>query len=66
MTNKIVKTFRLDSKVVKAIHAIAEKDNRTFASVVEHAVMTLANARLTPEQLLDIYKDSFIDKTKEG
>jgi len=62
MSNKIQKTFKLDPKVIKAIHVIAEKENKSFVTVVEHAIMAHANLKLTPEQLLDIYKDSFIDK----
>lgn len=60
--NKIQKTFKLDPKVIKVIHILSEKDNRSLVSVVENAVMSLANNRLTPEELLDIYNDSFIDK----
>ena len=60
--NKIQKTFKLDPKVINVIQILAEKDNRSLVSVVETAVMSLANERLSPEQLLEIYNDSFLNK----
>lgn len=63
MANKIPKTFKLDPKVIKVIQILAEKDNRPLVNIVENAVMSLANVRLSPEELLEVYKDSYIDKT---
>lgn len=60
---KVQKTFKLDPKVIKVIQILSEKDNRSLVSVVENAVMSLANNRLSPDELLEIYKDSYIDKT---
>lgn len=61
---KVQKTFKLDPKVIKVIQILAEKDNRPLVNIVENAVMSLANVRLSPEELLEVYQDSFIDKTK--